>query len=241
MEAISAWYTGCYLFSHRNPSVVRERLFTASDALPVWPATGWSRLRVAKRSIDILVATGLCLLLAPLLVATIVGIKLGSPGPILHRRRVVGRGRRAFDAFKFRSMRVDADCVLHADAELFARFKTNHKLPDDPRITPIGRMIRRCSIDELPQLFNVLRGEMSLIGPRMVTAPELERYGEHVDTLLSVQPGMTGLWQVSGRQTTTYERRVELDLHYVEHWSLMLDLRILLKTPLVVFRGEGAY
>jgi lipopolysaccharide/colanic/teichoic acid biosynthesis glycosyltransferase len=138
-------------------------------------------------------------------------------------------------------MRTDADRVLEADADLFAKFQANHKLPNDPRITPIGRVIRRYSIDELPQLFNVLRGEMSLIGPRMVTVPELERYGQHVDTLLSVQPGMTGLWQVSGRQTTTYERRVELDVHYVQHWSLMLDLRILLKTPLVVFRGEGAY
>jgi lipopolysaccharide/colanic/teichoic acid biosynthesis glycosyltransferase len=159
----------------------------------------------------------------------------------LHRRRVVGRGGREFDAFKFRSMRVDADRVLKADAELWAAFSTNHKLPNDPRITPVGRLLRRYSIDELPQLFNVLRGEMSLIGPRMVTAPELERYGAHVDTLLTVQPGMTGLWQVSGRQTTSYARRVELDMHYIEHWTLLLDLQILLKTPLVVVRGEGAY
>jgi lipopolysaccharide/colanic/teichoic acid biosynthesis glycosyltransferase len=207
----------------------------------VWPATASSRLRFVKRSLDILAAALVCVLLAPLLIATVLAIKLGSPGPILHRRRVVGKGGRPFDAFKFRSMRVDADQVLAADAELFAKFKANHKLPNDPRITPIGRVIRRYSIDELPQLFNVLRGEMSLIGPRMVTEPELEKYGQHVDTLLSVQPGMTGLWQVSGRQTTSYERRVELDVHYVEHWSLMLDLRILLKTPMVVFRGEGAY
>lgn len=220
---------------------MRHRLSIASDALAVWPATASSRLRFVKRSLDILAAALVCVLLAPLLIATVLAIKLGSPGPILHRRRVVGKGGRPFDAFKFRSMRVDADQVLAADAELFAKFKANHKLPNDPRITPIGRVIRRYSIDELPQLFNVLRGEMSLIGPRMVTEPELEKYGQHVDTLLSVQPGMTGLWQVSGRQTTSYERRVELDVHYVEHWSLMLDLRILLKTPMVVFRGEGAY
>ncbi|MGD9904529.1 MAG: sugar transferase [Vicinamibacterales bacterium] len=214
----------------------------ASDAFAVWPAAAVSRRsRFVKRFIDILASSLICVLLAPLLIVTVLAIKLGSPGPLLHRRRVVGRGGRAFDAFKFRSMRVDADQVLAADAELFAKFKANHKLPNDPRITPIGRVIRRYSIDELPQLFNVLRGEMSLIGPRMVTEPELEKYGPHVDTLLSVQPGMTGLWQVSGRQTTTYERRVQLDVHYVEHWSLLLDLRILLKTPLVVFRGEGAY
>ncbi len=194
-----------------------------------------------KRLFDIGVAVAVCALLAPLLIATVLGIKLTSPGPLLHRRRVVGRGGREFDAFKFRSMRVDADRVLQADAELWAAFQANHKLPRDPRVTPIGRVLRRYSIDELPQLLNVMRGEMSLIGPRMVTAPELERYGTHVSTLLSVQPGMTGLWQVSGRQTTSYDRRVELDVHYVEHWSLLLDLRILLKTPLVVLRGEGAY
>lgn len=194
-----------------------------------------------KRLLDIAVALGVCLALAPLLLAAVLAVRLTSPGPILHRRRVVGRGGREFDAFKFRSMRVDADRVLKADAELWAAFSANHKLPNDPRITPVGRLLRRYSIDELPQLFNVLRGEMSLIGPRMVTAPELERYGAHVDTLLTVQPGMTGLWQVSGRQTTSYERRVELDMHYIEHWSLLLDLQILLKTPLVVVRGEGAY
>jgi lipopolysaccharide/colanic/teichoic acid biosynthesis glycosyltransferase len=221
---------------------VRYLLSIASDAFSVWPAAaGNRRLRLVKRTIDLLAASAICVLLAPLLLITAAAIKIGSPGPILHRRRVVGRGGVPFDAFKFRSMRVDADRVLETDADLFAKFKTNHKLPNDPRITPIGRVIRRYSIDELPQLFNVLRGEMSLIGPRMVTAPELERYGAHVDTLLTVQPGMTGLWQVSGRQTTTYERRVELDMHYIEHWSLLLDLRILLKTPLVVFRGEGAY
>jgi lipopolysaccharide/colanic/teichoic acid biosynthesis glycosyltransferase len=194
-----------------------------------------------KRGLDLAVALAVCVILAPLLLATILAIWITSPGPLLHRRRVVGRGGREFDALKFRSMRVDADRVLKADAELWAAFSANHKLPNDPRITPVGRLLRRYSIDELPQLFNVIRGEMSLIGPRMVTAPELEKYGKHVDTLLSVQPGMTGLWQVSGRQTTTYERRVELDVHYVEHWSLLLDLRILLKTPLVVVRGEGAY
>lgn len=194
-----------------------------------------------KRLLDLSVALFVCLALAPLLIAAVLAIKFTSPGPILHRRRVVGRGGREFDAFKFRSMRVDADRVLKADAELWAAFSANHKLPNDPRITPVGRLLRRYSIDELPQLFNVLRGEMSLIGPRMVTAPELERYGAHVDTLLTVQPGMTGLWQVSGRQTTSYARRVELDMHYIEHWSLLLDLQILLKTPLVVVRGEGAY
>ncbi len=196
---------------------------------------------MVKRLFDVGVALAVCLLLAPLLIATVLAVKLTSPGPLLHRRRVVGRGGREFDAFKFRSMRVDADKVLQDDAVLWAAFQANHKLTHDPRITPIGRILRRYSVDELPQLLNVVRGEMSLIGPRIVTPLELERYGRHVGTLLSVQPGMTGLWQVSGRQTTTYDRRVELDVLYVEQWSLMLDLRILLKTPLVVLHGEGAF
>ncbi len=222
---------------------MRHRLSATTQTFANFPAAVSARRfrHAVKRFFDIGVALSVCLLLAPLLIVTMLAIKLSSPGPLLHRRRVVGRGGREFDAFKFRSMRVDADRVLQDDAVLWAAFQANHKLPRDPRVTPVGRTLRRYSIDELPQLFNVLRGEMSLIGPRMVTTPELERYGQHVVTLLSVQPGMTGLWQVSGRQTTSYERRVELDVHYVEHWSLLLDLRILLKTPLVVFRGEGAY
>jgi len=222
---------------------VRHQLSATTDAAVRLPAAVSTRPlhHAVKRCFDVSVALAVGLLLMPLLIVTVLAIKISSPGPLLHRRRVVGRGGREFDAFKFRSMRVDADRIIQDDAELWAAFQTNHKLPQDRRVTPIGRILRRFSIDELPQLLNVVRGEMSLIGPRMVTAPELERYGPHVNTLLSVQPGMTGLWQVSGRQTTSYERRVELDVHYVTHWSLLLDLRILLKTPLVVFRGEGAY
>lgn len=196
---------------------------------------------IEKRCLDLSVALLSLVVLAPLLLVTALAVKCTSRGPVFHRRRVVGLGGQAFDALKFRTMRVDADRILQADAELWAAYVANFKLPRDPRITPIGRVLRRFSLDELPQLVNVLRGEMSLVGPRMVTAPELERYGAHVQTLLSVRPGITGLWQVSGRQTTTYERRVELDLHYITHWSLLLDLRILLKTPLVALRGEGAY
>ena len=194
-----------------------------------------------KRLLDLLMASIGLLLLLPLLIATAAAVRITSRGPVFHRRRVVGRGGRPFDAFKFRSMRVDADRILQADAELWAAYLQNFKLSDDPRITPIGRFLRRYSIDELPQLLNVVRGEMSLVGPRMLTAAELTRYGNRVSVLLSVRPGITGLWQVSGRQTTTYERRVELDLHYVEHRSWWLDLRILVKTPLVALRGEGAY
>jgi len=230
-------------FGHTKAPNHLETPSSASRAVSSFPAIARARRfdHLVKRALDVSVALAVGLLLTPLLVATVIAIKVTSPGPLFHRRRVVGRGGRPFDAFKFRSMRVDADRIIQDDAALWAAFQTNHKLPHDRRVTPIGRILRRFSIDELPQLLNVLRGEMSLIGPRMVTAAELERYGPHVPTLLSVSPGMTGLWQVSGRQTTSYERRVELDMHYVTHWNLWLDLSILLRTPLVVLRGEGAY
>jgi lipopolysaccharide/colanic/teichoic acid biosynthesis glycosyltransferase len=195
----------------------------------------------AKRAVDLLIAGGVLLVLTPALIVIALLVFGTDRGPIFHRRRVVGRGGVTFDAFKFRTMRVDADRVLQADNALWEKFKTNFKLPDDPRITAVGRLLRRYSLDELPQLFNVLRGEMSVIGPRMITEAELERYGHHAVRLVTVRPGITGLWQVSGRQLTTYERRVELDMHYIDDWSLALDLKILAKTPLVVLRADGAY
>jgi lipopolysaccharide/colanic/teichoic acid biosynthesis glycosyltransferase len=168
-------------------------------------------------------------------------VKLSSPGRVLHRRRVVGQYGRPFDAFKFRTMVADADAILAANAALRSAFEVNHKLQDDPRITRVGRFLRRYSLDELPQLFNVLWGDMWLIGPRMITAPELEKYGAHAPKLLSVKPGLTGLWQVSGRQNTSYERRVELDLQYIDNWSPLVDFGILVRTIRTVVRAEGAY
>lgn len=168
-------------------------------------------------------------------------VKLTSAGPVLHRRRVVGQYGLQFDAFKFRTMVADADAILAANAVLRSAFEVNHKLQDDPRITPVGRFLRRYSLDELPQLFNVLSGDMWLIGPRMVTAPELEKYGSHAAKLLSVKPGLTGLWQVSGRQNTSYERRVELDMQYIDNWSPLVDFGILARTIKTGVRAEGAY
>jgi exopolysaccharide production protein ExoY len=198
---------------------------------------GWR----VKRAMDVLIAGTVLALLAPALMLIALAVRFTDPGPIFHRRRVVGRGGVPFDAFKFRTMRVDADRLLQADNALWDKFKTNFKLRDDPRMTPVGRILRRYSLDELPQLLNVLRGEMSVIGPRMITEAELERYGHHATTLVTVRPGITGLWQVSGRQLTTYERRVELDMQYITEWSLALDLKILARTPLVVIRADGAY
>jgi lipopolysaccharide/colanic/teichoic acid biosynthesis glycosyltransferase len=138
-------------------------------------------------------------------------------------------------------MRNDADAALAADPALQAEFERNYKLKNDPRLTRLGTFLRRSSLDELPQLFNVLKGEMSLVGPRMKTPPEVERYGRYKASLLSMKPGITGYWQVNGRQTVDYDERIRMDMYYIENWSLAMDLRILFRTPLKVLRREGAY
>src|SRR5207253_2237702 len=140
------------------------------------------------------------------------------------RRRVVGP-KGAFDAFKFRTMRPDADIVLQNDPDLWNAFRKNFKLKSDPRMTRIGSVLRQYSLDELPQLFNVLLGQMSLVGPRMITAPELEKYGSYQDLLLTVKPGLTGYWQVYGRQEVSYAERVRMDVEYISNWTAGLDIK----------------
>jgi len=167
-------------------------------------------------------------------------IKWRTGGPVFYRRRVVGQ-EGEFDAFKLRTMHIDADRILQEHAHLMAEYTKNFKLKDDPRLTHIGRSLRRWSLDELPQLFNVLRGEMSLVGPRMITRPELEKYGSFQNLLLTVKPGLTGHWQVSGRQEVSYEERVKMDVFYIQNWSLWFDFKILWKTLWKVLKREGAY
>jgi lipopolysaccharide/colanic/teichoic acid biosynthesis glycosyltransferase len=180
------------------------------------------------------------IVLAPVIVAVGALIALESGCPIIYRRRVVGR-KGEFDAFKFRTMRKDADAILVADPALQAEFEQNYKLKNDPRVTGLGAFLRRSSLDELPQLFNVLEGEMSVVGPRMKTPAEVEKYGSYKEALLSMKPGITGYWQVHGRQTVDYNERIRMDMHYIQNWSLAMDLGILFKTPLKVLRKEGAY
>jgi len=169
-------------------------------------------------------------------------IKLDSPGPVIHRRRVLGVGGRQFDAFKFRTMHMDGDRILGRNPELLVELQSEEKLKDDPRITRLGRWLRRYSIDELPQLFNVLLGQMSLVGPRMISPQEALRYGHHKSNLFTVKPGITGLWQVSGRSDLSYDERVRLDMHYIRNYSIWLDFHILfVKTASAVIRGRGAY
>jgi len=194
-----------------------------------------------KAALDYLGAALGLVLLSPLLLALALLVRLDSPGPALHRRLVLGRGGRRFGAFKFRTMVANADEVLAANPELCAAFRQGHKLKADPRVTRLGRFLRRTSLDELPQLVNVLRGEMSLVGPRMIAPDEVARYGKWQLNLLTVKPGITGPWQVQGRSDLPYEERVRLSMHYIRNYTIWLDLAILLRTVTAVLRGSGAY
>lgn len=193
-----------------------------------------------KRAIDLALTFPLLVLLAPLLAAIALAVKLQDDGPVFHPRRVIGP-EGDFDAMKFRTMRPDADLWLARHPILKQEFERNFKLTNDPRVTPLGRFLRRYSLDELPQLFNVVRGQMSLVGPRMITAAELDKYGPHRDLLRRVKPGLTGYWQVNGRQTVGYEQRVEMDMFYIHHWTIGMDIAIILQTPLKILKKEGAY
>ncbi|MCP9848212.1 sugar transferase [Cyanobium sp. Morenito 9A2] len=203
--------------------------------------------RVLKRSGDLVFAALVLTLGSPVLLALALVVKLSSRGPVFYVQRRVGRGYRDFGCIKFRTMRRDADRILpdllKRSPELEAEFRNDFKLKDDPRITPIGKFLRRSSLDELPQFVNVLRGEMSVVGPRPIVRAELKRYGRQMDEVLAVRPGLTGLWQVSGRNNLSYETRVGLDVSYSRRRTLVMDLGIILRTIGVILfpRDRGAY
>jgi exopolysaccharide biosynthesis polyprenyl glycosylphosphotransferase len=196
---------------------------------------------VLKSVIDYFAAAIVLLALAPVMFIVALLVKFDSPGPILHRRRVLGVSGRAFDAYKFRTMIVNADQVLATSPELLEAFGQGFKLSADPRVTRVGTFLRRTSLDELPQLINVLRGEMSLVGPRMIAPEEAARYGKWQRNLMTVKPGITGPWQVEGRSDLPYEQRVKLSMQYIRNYTFWLDIAILLRTVFVVLRGKGAY
>ncbi len=181
------------------------------------------------------------ILISPLLLIVSLLIKLDSPGPILHRRRVMGVNGKEFDAFKFRTMYVNGDEILRKYPEKVEELAKTHKLKEDPRITRIGKFIRKTSIDELPQLINVLLNEMSLVGPRMISPEEVQEYQKWGMNLLTVKPGITGKWQVSGRSDISYQQRVQLDMFYIRNWSIWLDIQILFQTIPAVLSKKGAY
>jgi lipopolysaccharide/colanic/teichoic acid biosynthesis glycosyltransferase len=204
-----------------------------------------------KRALDVAASLTLLLLLSPILLLIAVLLKLTSPGPILFRQERVGRGAKPFAMLKFRSMRVNADPALHhafvtkfirSSAQLHpAGREALFKLTNDPRVTPLGRILRKTSLDELPQLWNVLRGDMSLVGPRPPLRYEVEQYQPwHWRRVRDAKPGITGLWQVNGRSRTTFDEMVRLDLRYVRTCSFWTDIKILLATPRAVISGKGA-
>lgn len=212
-----------------------------------------SRSQFIKRAMDIIVASLVIIVTLPILIATFVAIKLESKGPVLFIQKRPGLHGRVFSIFKFRSMYADAGYGAHKEAQkalieegVAAEYDEEGrpifgKVASDPRITRVGKFIRRTSIDELPQLINVVRGEMSLVGPRPSVLYELENYREWHMRRLAIRPGITGLWQVSGRSRLSFDQMVDLDIHYIENWSLLLDLKILLKTMPAVINVDRAY
>jgi Undecaprenyl-phosphate galactose phosphotransferase WbaP len=201
--------------------------------------------RAFKRALDLLLTLTGGLLILPFLLLLGALVKASSPGPSLYKQTRIGRGGRPFRVWKFRTMVANAeqllDETLRKNPEMRAEWEDTQKLKRDPRTTPVGRFLRKFSLDELPQLWNVLRGEMSLVGPRPCMEEQIPLYGGDFELYCAVQPGLTGLWQVSGRNSTTYAERVRLDAYYVRNWSVWMDFYILLKTFWVVLKNDGAY
>ncbi len=203
--------------------------------------------RTIKRTADIIFSAFVLICGAPFFLLIAVLVKLSSQGPVFYLQQRVGRNYIYFRCIKFRTMHSEADSMLEKllerDISLKSEFEKDFKLRNDPRITPIGRFLRLSSLDELPQFFNVLRGHMSIVGPRPIVQDELKRYGVHMKEVASVRPGITGLWQVSGRNNLTYKRRVILDLLYVRKRNFLIDLKIILRTfgVLIFPRDRGAY
>jgi len=207
------------------------------SAAPSTAITGGAR--IVKRALDVFIAVAALILLSPLLAALAILIRFQDGGPAFYRRRVVGV-EADFDAFKLRTMRTDADEVLRNNPALRSKFEVNFKLKGDPRVTRLGAFLRKASLDELPQLWNVLKGEMSLVGPRMINPAELAKYGDAAWIFRCFKPGLTGYWQVHAAKIASYDERVKMDLFYAKNWSLVFDLKILAMTPLRIVRGAGA-
>jgi exopolysaccharide production protein ExoY len=206
---------------------------------PRMPLGGWP-----KRAADVMIAMLALILAAPVMLAVALLIRTTMKGPAMFSHRRVGFNGKPFNCYKFRSMVTNSDQVLReylaSNPEAAREWEANRKLKRDPRVTLLGQMLRKSSLDELPQLFNILRGDMSCVGPRPIVQDELKNYGEHVHEYLSSRPGLTGLWQVTGRSSTEYSTRVALDSEYVRHWSLGADVVILTRTVFAVMRFDRA-
>ena len=200
---------------------------------------------ISKIIFDFILTLAGTICVSPLLVYIAYRIKKDDPGPVIFKHMRVGKNGKQFPCYKFRSMCVDAKQMLEKhlkeNPEARIEWERDFKLKNDPRVTPIGEFLRRTSLDELPQIFNVLKGEMSLVGPRPIVKEEVPRYGKHIKKYYSVKPGITGLWQVSGRSDISYPERVALDVEYVVNRNLLKEIKILINTFDVVFRKKGAY
>jgi lipopolysaccharide/colanic/teichoic acid biosynthesis glycosyltransferase len=215
----------------------REVMEDASAHCIVEPFSIYS---FVKRCVDIFLALVGIVLLLPVFCIIALCIRIDDGGPVLHFREIVGFRGKHFRALKFRTMIPNADAYLQRYPQLMKTYLQNMKLEQDPRITRMGRFLRETSLDELPQLFNILIGQMSLVGPRIIHPSELSRYGVYASKRLSVKPGLTGLWQISGRQHISYEERIVLDMYYIDHRSILFDLLIIVKTLKVFIVHTGA-
>lgn len=196
-----------------------------------------------KRLFDILVSGLSLIIFSPVFLLIAILIKIDSKGKAFYKHKRIGKNGEVIYLYKFRSMYSDSKERLEKmlqNPEIRKEWEENFKLENDPRITKVGRMLRKTSLDELPQLLNILRGDMSIVGPRPVIENELEKYGEEKEKFLSVTPGLTGWWACNGRSCTSYEDRKKLELYYVEHWGIFLDLKIMFKTFISVIKGNGA-
>ncbi|CAN7256032.1 sugar transferase [Bosea sp. LjRoot90] len=218
----------------------------ASFFLPLraWRGDYKSTRLAVKRAFDLTAGVALLFLLAPLMLLIVGLIRAGDGGPAFFRQARIGRSGKSFRCWKFRTMASNADEALQhllaSDSAAAQEWAENQKLTCDPRITPIGVFLRRSSLDELPQLFNIISGEMSFVGPRPIVAAERERYGEAFTHCFSVPPGLTGLWQISGRSDCSYATRISLDSQYVSEWHLLLDAKILVRTVPAVLMQKGS-
>lgn len=235
---------------------VSPRSFPGFDAIPARPVAAPPDLRVvpgrgllgatrsqlfAKRAIDVTAAALLVVILSPLMLAVALAVKLGSRGPVFYRSRRVGRGGKEFTFMKFRSMYHGAEYDRASLAHLNEASGPVFKIARDPRCTLVGLFLRRSSLDELPQLFHVLSGKMSLVGPRPPLPIEVERYDARAAQRLAVKPGLTCIWQISGRSDVAFEDWVEMDIEYIENWTLGMDLEIMAQTIPAILTGRGAY
>mgnify|MGYP004548467587 FL=1 len=200
-----------------------------------------SPYRYIKRFMDVILATIAFVVLSPIFLIIAIAIKIESKGPVFFKHARIGKNGKIIKLYKFRSMVINAEELIKSfTPEQMKEYKENYKLTNDPRITKIGKFLRKTSLDELPQLFNIIKGDLSIIGPRPVVTDELKKYGTNTEKFLSVTPGLTGYWAANGRSCTSYEQRMQMELYYIDNLSLKMDIKVFFKTIEAVIKGEGA-